>query len=251
MVKKITTSFILILILTASFTSIVTANIQRNEAEMIEINQSIELEQQFLDIYEEELLKTPDIDKIKDMFEGWTIIGPAYVESEGKGLHISLFKPKLTINAATPTMFRIIRWWNICKYYNPLAKTTIEPLLTGQKINLHGPHAIIAGTLIYPQGPLGGIIGNILPKLEENFEIIDKLFGNAIWDWGGDFINGKPLLEYLYNNSEVFQKLWNFILIPRLIMTLIYMLTIPIPLYGFYQTLDFSGISPFVLYKEL
>ena len=155
---------------------------------------------------------------------------------------------KLILLAATPTLFRIMRWWNFCKYFNPRAETRIEPII-GEEIHLKGPHSVIAGTLIYPNGAFGGVIGSILPIIENRSEFVDKLFGDPIWDWG-PLGKGLPkdqqILSFLYEYVFPFKWLW----ILRPVITVADMVFSLVPIYGFYQTLGFSGFSPFVLYKE-
>jgi len=192
-----------------------------------------------------ELIASYLINGEQGFLKGWKFVGPAYVESEGKGLFIEKFRKKLIINTAMPTFFRIIRWWNYCNYYNPRAETTIKPI-GGKEIHLTGPHKIIAGTLICPGT---SIIGRfIIQKIEPKIGFIDKLFGEAIWDWGPtiNFSKDKPILSILPSLFIPFMLMKVF----RLLTNFFYMVFFPIPLYGFYKTLDFSGFSPFVLYKE-
>lgn len=248
--KKIMSCLLLGLLIASSFSTIVIADMTNEEkkAKITEYQQSIE--QQFNSQFEEVFFNAFFNGNTSILPAGWKFCGPAYVESEGKGLFFEKFRLKLALNLATPSMFRIMRWWNFCKYYNLKAETTIKPVV-GREISLKGPHSVIAGTLIKPSS---NIIGTILSGLEEKSQVVDRLFGDAVWDWGlwvygiGESpLEDQPFLNFLYNNVKMVKLLYLF----RFPLTVIYMLSpIKVPLYGFYQTLDFSGFSPFVLYKE-
>lgn len=249
--KKIMSCLLLGLLVTSSFSTIVIADMTNEEkkAKIMEYQQSIE--QQFNSQFEEVFFNAFFYGNTSILPAGWKFCGPAYVESEGKGLFFEKFRLKLALNLATPSMFRIMRWWNFCKYYNLKAETTIKPVV-GREISLKGPHSIIAGTLIKPGL---NIIGIILSGLEEKSQVVDRLFGDAVWDWayiGKGFGKGYPedqkILTFLYRYIFPFRLIW---ILRPLINGLYMYFPLPVPvLYGLYQTLDFSGFSPFVLYKE-
>jgi len=245
--KKIIGIFILILIISPLTISEKT-EIEKhtNSKKITNFLNSIEQDDIYGNIIESELYS-----KFKDLVGNESKIefsGPAYIESEGRGLHagrnvrIVQLEIPITLSGLFFSYLRFPRymmgiWLIFASYNDENATTKIYPLKGNLKIdenksiNISGKHMILCGVFFFrePFRTRKRFLKPIISKLtgipEENITFpIEKFHGKNFLNWATFPYSLFSLLQFY---------------IP---------LKVVVPLYGFLIPLTFRGYSPFVLW---